>query len=178
MASLVFELESLSACSCPACWDPASGEVISMPAYLCVAWRRAAEEWLWASSLEDGSYPNTHQGCHGSIRAYRPHDCHAAALSEELWLMIFLFISDDCPLHSYTALVEISAVLKRAAAALAPRRAEHLRLLTINLEADHQLDVEMAREHELAEEADAFFETWSTDSDGHWHDRFERRWAE
>ena len=54
MASLGFELESLSACSCPACWDPASGEVISMPAYQCVAWRRAAEEWLWASSLDEG----------------------------------------------------------------------------------------------------------------------------
>ena len=36
----------------------------------------------------------------------------------------------------------------------------------------------MAKEHELEEEADAFFETWSIDSDGHWHDRFERRQAE
>ena len=91
--------------------------------------------------------------------------------------MIFLFTSDDCPLHSFTALSEISAISKRAAGALAPRRAEHLRLLKTNLEADHQLDVEMARERELDAEADAFWDNWSIDSDGHWHDRFEQRYA-
>ena len=63
----------------------------------------------------------------------------------------------------------------RAAAALSARRAEHFRLLVINLEADHQLDVEMAKEDELSADADAFFETWSIDSDGNWHDRFEER---
>ena len=136
MASLGSELESLSSCSCPACWDPASGEVISLPAYWCDAWRRAAQEWLWASSLDDGIGPEAHR-VYTSTRPFGPPSCPAIPTSEELWLMIFLFASDDCPLHSFTALVEISCVLKRAAAALSSRRAEHLRLLTINLEADH-----------------------------------------
>ena len=56
------------------------------------------------------------------------------------------------------------------------RRWEHHRLLMVNLEVDHQLDVEMWAD-QLSEEADAFGDTWSIDSDGHWHDRFDRRYA-
>ena len=104
--------------------------------------------------------------------------CSCRGLSEELWLSIFLLISDDCPLHSFTALYEVSAISKRAAAALRPRRAEHLRLALINLEVEKQYDEEMEEREQSRRDLEAFEDEWSIDSDGHWHSRFERKLRE
>ena len=97
------------------------------------------------------------------------------ALSDELWLSLFMFTSNDCPFHSFSAILEISAISRTAARALASRRAEHLRLLNVNLEVELEIDTD----HVMAQQAaDDFFETWSIDSDCHWHDRYDdRRWT-
>ena len=174
MTSRDMEPDVHDMCNCPACWDASTGEVFPLPAHQCSSWRRAAQEWLWASSLDDMAIEPRSWSQGSYVLTPLAFQSRAMELSDEIWLMIFLFVSDDCPSHSLTALIEISGIMKRSASALLPRRAEHLRLLLLNLEADHQLDVEMEIEDELNEQADAFFETWSIDSDGHWHDRRDR----
>ena len=146
MASLVFELEKYSACSCPACWDPALGIEILNPASECEAWQHAAVEWLWASSIGDV--------CPGTPLRPRPRMvwCPPTAprmyqpvnmLSEEIWLMIFFYTSEDFPLLSFSALLELSAVSRMPAKALSAVRAEYLRLLTVNLEVEKQIEMEI-----------------------------------
>ena len=96
----------------------------------------------------------------------------ANILNAELWLSLFLYISADCPFHSFSALLDISCVSRTAAIALAGVRAEHLRLLLISLDVEMEMDID----HEMAQQAaDDFFDSWSVDSDGHWHDRFDDR---
>ena len=178
MASLVFELEKYSACSCPACWDPALGIEILNPASECEAWQHAAVEWLWASSIGDV--------CPGTPLRPRPRMvwCPPTAprmyqpvnmLSEEIWLMIFFYTSEDFPLLSFSALLELSAVSRMPAKALSAVRAEYLRLLTVSLEVEKQIEMEIDEDIRFREDADAFYETWSIDSDGNWHDREARR---
>ena len=53
--------------------------------------------------------------------------------------------------------------------------AEYLRLLTVNLEVEKQIEMEIDEDIRLREDADAFYETWSIDSDGNWHDRAARQ---
>ena len=93
--------------------------------------------------------------------------------SEELWLTIFFFVSEDCPAHTFMDLSEISAVSKRAAAALAARRSEHLRLALVDLQVEREYDIIM---QDRDDDIMAFHEAWFVDSDGHWHDRFDRHY--
>ena len=167
-----------TACFCPACWDSATGVAVLEPAAYCESWRRDAEEWLWASSLFDcipmeiDSSPTKPKiACNLSAA------CGAVAqLSDEIWLHLFLFVSNDCPSHSFSALSELSAVTKRSSSALRCRRAEHLRLLNIDLEVDKMIDIEMHNREQDRKELDAFEDAWSIDSDGHWRDRFYDRY--
>ena len=165
-------------CFCPACWDSTTGVAVLEPASSCESWRRAAEEWLWASGVFD-SVPmevdspqyiiKTSQFCNSVVTR-----CSALELSEELWLIVFLLVSNDCPDHSFSALIEVSAVAKRAASALRARRAEHLRLLLVNLDVERQYDIVMKEQERR--DLEAFEDAWSIDSDGHWHDRFDERY--
>ena len=102
--------------------------------------------------------------------------CSSSELSEELWLCIFLHMSDDCPTHSYTALIEVSAISKRTASALRARRSEHHRLLMVNLEVEMQYNIVMLDKEQDRRDLEAFEDAWSIDSDGHWHDRFDRNY--
>ena len=108
-----------------------------------------------------------------NVRA--PYAAAANLLSDELWLHLFMMVSSDCPFDSFTALSEISAVSRTAAHALAPWRFEHMRLLRVNLEVEEEEDLAHA---EALQDAEDFWDLWSVDSDGHWHDRYDdRRWT-
>ena len=143
MASLSVDLDHPASCTCTACWHR-------------FCWRDAAEEWYWASSIDDGFTPM-------DVDLVSPPASGGAAwlppsnsLSDELWLSLFMFTSNECPFHSFTAILEISAISRTAARALASRRAEHLRLLTINLEVEQEIDTDYAMAQQAA---DDFFET-------------------
>ena len=169
---------SPATCFCPACWDSTTGVAVRQPASFCETWRCEAEEWLWASyafdcdPMEVDSPSRENKNSCNSIAWFGA----AAEVSEELWLYLFLFASNDCPAHSLSVLSELSAVSKRAASALRTRRAEHLRLLLVNLEVERQYDIVMRDREQDRMELQAFEDAWSIDSDGNWRDRFYDRY--
>ena len=169
---------SPATCFCPACWDSTTGVAVRLPAPYCETWRREAEEWLWASCafdcdpMEVDSPLRENKNSCNTIAWFGA----AAEVSEEIWLYVFLIASDDCPGHSLSVLSELSAVTKRAASALRTRRAEHLRLLLVNLEVERQYDIVMRDREQDRMDLEAFEDAWSVDSDGNWRDRFYDRY--
>ena len=89
----------------------------------------------------------------------------------EVWRCIFDFVSAAGPLWSLTSLVEVSGVCRAAATALSSARAEHAWALQCDLLAEREEDDEEAQRQS---DIEAFYDTWSVDSDGNWHERYER----
>ena len=149
-------------CHCPFCvgWQ-------------CYCWRIDAEYFYWASSLDDGGTPMETDADELIIQSFPSQILRSAvmAFNCEIWRGIFNFVSAAGPLWSLTALVEVSGVCRVAATALSFERAEHAWALQCDLLAERQEDEEDA---ERQADVDAFFDTWSVDSDGNWHERYER----
>ena len=134
------------------------------------SWQCEAEYTYWAASLEDGCAPmDLDEGLpfiNFSTEVARPRPVNE--FSDEIWFLIFNFVSRLCPHHSFSALLSISRLSRTPAHAFAAERVEHLRLLKINLEVEREID----NDYEMLQDAaDEFFDTWSIDSDGNWHDR-------
>ena len=134
------------------------------------SWQCEAEYAYWAACLEDGCAPmDLDEGfpfINFSDEVVRPSAVNG--FSDEIWSLIFNFISDFCPHHSFSSLSDISCLSRIPAHALSSEQVEHARLLQINLEVEREID----NNYEMLQDAaDEFFDTWSIDSGGNWHDR-------
>ena len=107
------------------------------------------------------------------IQVSPDHGLHSAvsAFNCEIWRGIFQFVSAPGAGWSLTALEDVSGVCRTSAIALSFERSDHAWALRCDLEAEHQIEEEDAI---MQANADEFFDTWSVDSDGNWHERYER----